>query len=165
MEQPVSSVHRFLRETEIQATSGRTKVLDWMMALPSVLEDRLWQDIGSLEKERGMAFISSVEKIGMRKGFEKGHQRGLRKGMQEGMQEGLQKGLQKGMQKGLQKGLSEGAAKVLVRQLTTRFGPLPEAVVARLRVGTEADHARWAERLLTAPSLDAVFSDEPPAAH
>ena len=141
MEQPVSSVHRFLRETEIQATSGRTKVLDWMMALPSVLEDRLWQDIGSLEKERGMAFISSVEKIGMRKGFEKGHQ------------------------KGLQKGLSEGAANVLVRQLTARFGPLPEAVVARLRVGTEADHVRWAERLLTAPSLDAVFSDEPPAAH
>ena len=141
MEQPVSSVHRFLRETEIQATSGRTKVLDWMMALPSVLEDRLWQDIGSLEKERGMAFISSVEKIGLRKGFEKGHQ------------------------KGLQKGLSEGAANVLVRQLTARFGPLPEAVVARLRVGTEADHVRWAERLLTAPSLDAVFSDEPPAAH
>lgn len=58
-----------------------------------------------------------------------------------------------------------GFFKVLLRLLVTRFGPLPEAVVARLRAGTEADHARWAERLLTAPSLDAVFSDEPPATH
>ncbi len=108
-----------------------------MMALPDALEERPCQDIEKLEKERGMAFISSVEKIGMRKGFEKGHQQGL----------------------------SEGAAKVLVRLLATRFGPLPEPVVDRLRAGTEADHARWAERLLTAPSLDAVFSDEPPVPH
>ena len=116
---------------------GFFKVLDWMMVLPSALEARLWQDIGSLERDRGMAFISSVEKIGMRKGFEKG----------------------------LQKGERSGAANMLIRQLTTRFGPLPEAVVARLRSGTEAEHARWAERLLTAPSLDAVFSNEPSATH
>ena len=56
---------------------------------------------------------------------------------------------------------TEGAVntriQMLTRQLTVRFGPLPEATVERLRSGTAEDHERWAERLLTAATLDAVF--------
>ena len=54
---------------------------------------------------------------------------------------------------------------MLTRQLTTRFGPLSESTVARIRAGSEADHGRWAERLLSAPSLEAVFSEAPAATH
>ena len=62
---------------------------------------------------------------------------------------------------GLAQGRTEGAVnnriQMLTRLLTVRFGPLPEAAVERIRNGTAADHERWAERLLTAASLDAVF--------
>lgn len=50
---------------------------------------------------------------------------------------------------------------MLTHLLTIRFGPLPEAAVERIHSGTAEDHERWAERLLTAASLDAVFL--PPA--
>ncbi|MCC6203138.1 MAG: Rpn family recombination-promoting nuclease/putative transposase [Gammaproteobacteria bacterium] len=54
-------------------------------------------------------------------------------------------------------GLTEGAINMLIRLLTARFGPLPEATVERLRAGTAEDHDRWAVHLLTAASLDEVF--------
>ncbi len=49
-------------------------------------------------------------------------------------------------------------ARMLTRLLTIRFGELPAGIVERIRSGTEADHDRWAERLLTTPSLDAIFA-------
>ena len=58
---------------------------------------------------------------------------------------------------GRSEGRTEGAANVLSHLLTARFGPLPEATGERIRVGTVEDHDRWAERLLTADSLDEVF--------
>jgi len=75
--------------------------------------------------------------------------------------EGHAKGRLEGRAEGRAEGQSEGAANVLTRLLTTRFGPLPQAVVARLRAGTEADHLRWTERVLSAPTLGAIFGDEP----
>ena len=66
-----------------------------------------------------------------------------------------------GLAQGRADGLAEGAVntriQMLTHLLTVRFGPLPEAAVERIRSGNAADHDRWAERLLTAASLDAVF--------
>ena len=42
------------------------------MALPDALAERLWQDIEDYEGSRKMAYITSVEKIGLRKGIEQG---------------------------------------------------------------------------------------------
>ena len=75
-----------------------------------------------------MAFICSVERIGMRKGMEK------------------------------------GVGKLLLDQLVYRFGKLPEPVVARVKAGTPEELGEWGRRVLSAPSLDAVFGDEPSAA-
>ena len=58
---------------------------------------------------------------------------------------------------GLAEGLAEGRADLLIRLLGTRFGSLSAAIVEKIRAGTADDHARWAERLLTVASLDAVF--------
>ena len=54
-------------------------------------------------------------------------------------------------------GLMDGSANLLIHQLGIRFGALPVGTVERIRAGTADDHARWAERLLTAASLDTVF--------
>ena len=62
-----------------------------------------------------------------------------------------------GLADGLAKGAVNSRIQMLTRQLTVRFGPLPETAVERIRTGTAEDHDRWAERLLTATSLDAVF--------
>jgi hypothetical protein len=46
----------------------------------------------------------------------------------------------------------------LKRQLIKRFQTLPVSIAARIDQAPEADIERWADRLLDARSLDAVFS-------
>jgi hypothetical protein len=61
---------------------------------------------------------------------------------------------ERGRQKGREEGRDEGKRETLLRQLTAKFGPLPEAVILRvnaLKSGNELDLCL--ERLLTARSL------------
>jgi hypothetical protein len=51
----------------------------------------------------------------------------------------------------------EGKAETLSRQLTRRFGPLPEWVPTRLSGATIEQLDLWADRVLDAPTLEAVF--------
>ncbi len=51
-----------------------------------------------------------------------------------------------------------GRRDLVARQLTRRFGPLHPAVAERLAAAGADDLDRWAERLLDAPTLDAVFT-------
>lgn len=39
------------------------------------------------------------------------------------------------------------------------FGPLPATFVDRVRAGTATDLDRWADAVLSAPTLDAVFAE------
>ena len=79
-----------------------------------------------------MAYISTVERIGMRKGFAKGHV----------------------------KGREEGREELLLEQLACRFGPLSEAVAARIKSGSPAELGRWGRRVLSASTLDDVFAND-----
>lgn len=54
-------------------------------------------------------------------------------------------------------GRAEGERILLRRQLVRKFGELPVSAEARLRSATEAELGQWAERILTATSLDEVF--------
>ena len=108
-------------------------VLDWMMHLPDTLSQRLWEDIESIEGETRMRYVTSVERLA------------------------TARGLQQGMQKGMEQGKREEAAAIVAKQLTKRFGPLPEAVRARMAQATLEQLDEWAERLLDAPSLEAVL--------
>jgi flagellar biosynthesis/type III secretory pathway protein FliH len=76
---------------------------------------------------------------------------------EEWVREGLQQGLQQGRQQGLQQGIPQGEALLLRRQLTCRFGPLPAWVEAQLQKAESAQLEVWAERVLNAPTLEAVF--------
>ncbi len=48
--------------------------IDWVMALPEELEEELWTEIQKIEEERKMEYVSSVERIGIKKGMQQGMQ-------------------------------------------------------------------------------------------
>lgn len=73
----------------------------------------------------------------------RGHERGVREGLREGLHEGVQ----------------EGERRVLVKQLTLRFGAPPESAVARIAAADADTLERWAERVLTSSTLEEVLAD------
>ena len=64
-------------------------------------------------------------------------------------------------QEGHKRGREQNQRENLLMLLSRRFGPLPAAVDARVHSAELAQLQRWFERGITAPSLDAVFADEP----
>jgi len=75
----------------------------------------------------------------------------------EGLEQGLQQGVQQGLQQGMQQGMQQGEALALERQLTLKFGELPEAVRQRIAEADADTLIVWLERVLTASSLDEVL--------
>jgi hypothetical protein len=122
-------------------------VLDWMMRLPEVLEQQLWHEIETLEGETKMPYVTSIERMA------------IQRGLKQGLEQGLEKGLEQGRQQGLHQGKLEGEAAVLERQLTKRFGSLSEEVRSRLHTASLEQLETWAECILDAPTLEAVFED------
>ena len=56
-----------------------------------------------------------------------------------------------------QDGVQQGQVELLIRQLTHRFGPLPDEVRSRLERATPAEIETLADRILEANSLEQVF--------
>ncbi|MFW6050405.1 MAG: Rpn family recombination-promoting nuclease/putative transposase [Myxococcota bacterium] len=70
----------------------------------------------------------------------------------------IQQGLEKGLQQGLQTGLAQGRRDLLRHLLERRFGaPLPDEAIVRLNEAAIPELDRWAERVLTATSLEDVL--------
>jgi predicted transposase YdaD len=69
--------------------------------------------------------------------------------------------LAEGRRQGEAAGRREGEAEVVLRLLRIRFGALPEDVTARLNAADAETLLRWSERVLNAPTLDAVFAENP----
>lgn len=64
-----------------------------------------------------------------------------------------------GLEKGLEKGRQEGEARTLLRQLERRFGPVSESVRQRVSVADIDALDQWLDRVLDAPTLEAVFDE------
>ena len=69
----------------------------------------------------------------------------------------LDKGRKQGIELGRQEGRLQGAQRVLLTQLQQRFGPLPEATIARVKNSDVEKVEAWLERVLVAISIDDVF--------
>ncbi len=69
----------------------------------------------------------------------------------------IAKGRRQGKAEGKAEGRAKRGAELLLRQLATRFGPPPDAVITRVQTGSSADVDRWAVRILHAQTLDDVF--------
>ena len=59
--------------------------------------------------------------------------------------------------KGMEKGIGKGQARLLKLLIQQRFGPLPEAVDARLRTAAPEQLDAWALQVLDAACLEEVF--------
>jgi predicted transposase/invertase (TIGR01784 family) len=70
-------------------------------------------------------------------------------------------GRKEGRKEGRREGRTEAQRENLLMLLDTRFGPLPEPVLSRIRHAELARLRDWFERAITAQSLDAVFADAP----
>ena len=80
-----------------------------------------------------------------------------REARREGLQEGRQEGRKEGRQEGHQEGLKEGVVamrKLLLQQMTQRFGRLPVQVRRRVEeISSIAELSRVGKKLLSAESL------------
>ena len=68
-------------------------------------------------------------------------------------------GIRKGDEFGLKKGSPQGEALILRRLSNRRFGPMPAWAEAKLNQASTDNLELWADRVLTADNLDAVFRD------
>jgi predicted transposase YdaD len=62
-------------------------------------------------------------------------------------------------EEGRQEGRQEGEARVVLRQLRLKFGPLETEIEERVRSADSDRLLEWGERVLTAESLQDVFRD------
>ena len=59
------------------------------MSLPEDLDDLFWQELRQYEEEKNMPYVTSVERIGIKKGLQQGMQQGCRDGLIEAIEMGL----------------------------------------------------------------------------
>ena len=105
------------------------RFIDWVLELPVGLENHLWNEVQATEEVQKVRYLSTIERMAIDRGF----------------------------QKGLDEGKAEGKAELLTRLLERRFGPLPTWAETRLREATPVQLDAWANRVLDATLLDAVF--------
>jgi len=65
--------------------------------------------------------------------------------------------MEKGREEGVKKGIRQGEAQMLLRQLSLRFGDLPQSVREQVESADADTLLRWSERILTATTLNEVF--------
>jgi hypothetical protein len=56
--------------------------IDWAMTLPEPLEDDDHRAIQAIEEAEQMRYVTTAERIGMRKGMERGMEKGMEKGLE-----------------------------------------------------------------------------------
>ena len=118
-------------------------IADWLMQLPDWLNSQIWKELETIEENKNVEYITSIERIGIAKGIAKGRVEGRVEGLVEGR--------------------VEGESRLLKRLLERRFGPLPQWVSERLGSAKEEELETWSEALLTAPTLEAVFGKTDPS--
>ncbi|WP_163560293.1 DUF4351 domain-containing protein [Halomonas sp. NO4] len=62
-----------------------------------------------------------------------------------------------GIEKGRQEGRQEGEARLLAKQMSLKFGDLPAWAQDRIETASTEQLEAWAERILTADSLEALL--------
>ncbi len=114
------------------------RIIDAMVGLPEALESVFGDTVIQIEEENKVAYVTSVERLI------------LKRERAQAMEEGLLRGERRGLQK--------GAAEVLAAQLTRKFGPLPDWARARMSQADEITLNRWAVQILDAQRIEDAFA-------
>ena len=126
------------------------RLMNWLLALPVEEEVVFRQELGRLQKETRMPYISTYDRLVRAEGLEEG----LSLGRQEGLQKGLQKGRQEGRQEGQQEGRVTVLRETIAEALLERFGVTFESVRSRLEaVEDEAVLRQLVKRVWTVRSM------------
>lgn len=104
-----------------------------MMALSEALEPAFEHAIIQLEEETQMTYVTSVERVRLKREREQG------------------------IQIGREAGREEASVKILTAQLARKFGPTPDWAQVRLTEADEATLNRWALQVLDAQRIEDVF--------
>jgi flagellar biosynthesis/type III secretory pathway protein FliH len=65
------------------------RLLEWVMVLPEVLEERYEQFLEEVKREQNTPYLSVLERKALREGWEQVVQKGLQEGREQGLQEGI----------------------------------------------------------------------------
>ncbi|GIW80989.1 MAG: hypothetical protein KatS3mg105_2796 [Gemmatales bacterium] len=154
VEEHRETVLRIGRWLEAVAASGKR-----LIESPAQLQD--FREYGAMLKETVEQWRKQAREEGYAQGVEEGlaegMEKGIQKGLQQGIQQGIHQGIQQGIQQGMAKGRSEGEAEVLMRLLNKKFGTIPEEYGRRIREADQEQLLTWADRILTAESIEDVF--------
>lgn len=122
------------------------RLMNWLLALPAEEEVVFREELGRLQKESRMPYISTYDRLVRAEGLEEGLLLGLQKGRQEGRQEGREEGVRKGRRLALRDTIAEA--------LVERFGASSVEIWPRLEaVEDEAVLRHLVKRVWTAGSL------------
>ncbi len=64
------------RHWDKQRVINLFNVIDWLMQLPELLNNKVWQELETIEEKEKVQYITSVERIGMARGMVKGRVEG-----------------------------------------------------------------------------------------
>ena len=108
------------------------RFIDWVMSLPRELEKRLDHEIEAIETERGMQYVTGIER------------RALERGVKQGIEQGIQRG-------------EVGLFRSLLSQV---FGEIPASIEKRVETASSDQIKAWIPRVLSAETLEDVFGQE-----
>ena len=109
------------------------RVIDWILRLPSALEQEFLRELQTYERAQQMPYVTSVERMG------------------------IQKGIEQGIEQGIKQGIRQGEGILLLRLIELKFGAPDEAVVRQVREADADTLLQWSERILTAATLSDVL--------
>ena len=104
--------------------------MNWLLALPAEEEVVFREELGRLQRETRMPYISTYDRLVRAEGLEEG----LLLGRQEGWKEGWKEGWREGWREGRQECRLAALREMIVEALLKRFETSSEAVRLRLEV-------------------------------
>jgi flagellar biosynthesis/type III secretory pathway protein FliH len=112
--------------------------MNWLLALPAEEEVVFREELGRLQRETRMPYISTYDRLvraeGLEEGLLLGRQEGWKEGWKEGWREGWREGWKEGWREGRQECRLAALREMIVEALLKRFETSSEAVRLRLEV-------------------------------
>ena len=103
--------------------------IDYVLALPDELEEDFMQNMREFEDSQEKHYVTSAERIGIKKGLEQG----------------------------LEKGKWEGQKEILNLLLINKFGQVPAVYLTKIRDATPEKIQEWCKKILTANNINELF--------
>ena len=108
------------------------RFIDWVLDLPEELEEDFTRAVEEYEEAMKMPYVTSIERVGMKKG------------------------MQQGMEQGLQRGSVRSTREAVIEILKTWFGEIPDSITATLDSMEDALTLKTLlKEAVLAPSLEA----------